>query len=182
MQSAFHRSTRRRLLALWHRGLTLVVCVSLLHLPVPVLHRHDEIESADVLARHLAAKHTQTQSRFAGDEQAESNCECPEIHESHWHLVMPSQRGDGGEPEHGVPHAETDFVVVADGSLSCAHVLKGNALENVCSLMSASSSSSSSSGCHIGKLDHSIDRWHRCGHAAAATQVYRCALSCVMRC
>lgn len=173
MQFAFHRSSRRRLLALWHRGLTLLVCISLLHLPVPVMHRHDEIESADILASHLATCHIQTHSCSLGDEKAEASCECPGIHESHWHFVMPSQRGDDGEPEHGLPHAETEFVVVVNSAVAPAN--EGSEFEYVCSSVPASC-------CYICKLDPSSDLQHPCGPAAVAMQVYRCALSCVMRC
>jgi hypothetical protein len=175
MQPAFYRSTRRRLLALWQRGMTLIVCVSLLHLPVPVLHRHDEIESAGVLASHLATCHAQTHIRSLGDVKVKIRCECPSVHESHWHFVLPSQRGDGNEPEHGIPHVETEFVAVAGSSINSNTVTDDRLFEYVGSSVPAC-------GCHLGKLDHSYNQWHPCECAAAATQVYRCELSCVMRC
>jgi len=102
--------------------MTLIVCVSLLHLPVPVLHRHDEIESAGVLASHLVTCHAQTHLRTLGAVNAKTRCVCPSVHESHWHFVLPSQRGDGGEPERGIPHVETEFVAVAGSSIASSTV------------------------------------------------------------
>lgn len=175
MQFAFQHSTRRYLYALWHRGLTLVVCLSLLHLPVPVLHRHDEIESAGVLACHLTSCHSRTHYCCLSNEATETGCECPGIHDSHWHFVLPSQRGDDDAPEHGIPHAETEFVAFAGSSPTSVSATDGQAFECVGSVAPVC--------CYLlGKLEHSSDHWDQCGRAAAGMQVYRRALSCVMRC
>ncbi len=176
MPFAKEPSIRRRLHAWWHRGMTLVVCVSLLHWPVPVLHRHDEIESAGVLASHLATCHSQTHGRCPFGTSAECICERPGFHEPHWHFVMPSQRGGNGAPEHGIPHAEAECFAIADVSANSVSASGGSAFEYVCFNAVACSM-------ELAEAEHCADRLRsRYAHAAVADQIYRCALSCVMRC
>lgn len=61
------------------RVIVWLTCWLMLPLPVPAMHRHDEMQSDESLEAHLADRH--------GEVVGES----PLIDEPHWHFALPSQ-------------------------------------------------------------------------------------------
>ncbi len=68
--------------------LSLVACIWLLQLPLPMLHQHDGIHSGFVLADHLDRHHHQR--ALSGDSY-------------HWHFVLPSELGHNEESPQSTP-------------------------------------------------------------------------------
>ncbi|MCA9127678.1 MAG: hypothetical protein KDB22_11355 [Planctomycetales bacterium] len=87
-----------------HFTLALVVCATLLQLPVPVLHSHLEIGSAGDLANHVVQYHDGRQDRPL---------------DFHWHFAIP---GDLDTDHHSSRHSNTPeaipIVSLVDGIVS----------------------------------------------------------------
>lgn len=80
--------------------LGLLVCVSLLQIPLPMVHHHDQFVSSGELAVHVDHLHHSDQV---------------EDEDLHWHLVLPCDFADDGEGAGGeLPH---DAVINAVASM-----------------------------------------------------------------
>lgn len=66
-----------------------LVCVSLLQMPLPIMHHHAAFSSEQRLAAHVEREH---HGEFAGTEDA------------HWHLVLPRHLDRDGEHSHHDGH------------------------------------------------------------------------------
>lgn len=79
------------------RFLSCLVCVLLLPVPLPMQHRHDDLDAPHELSTHLSRKHSQ-----------QANV-CPSFAEMHWHFVFPTnQAGDDGQ-ENSRPYSCTNL-------------------------------------------------------------------------
>ncbi len=137
-------------------------CVMLLPLPVPMMHRHDCIEAPQALENHLGQLHSQSQ------------LQCLEPDEAHWHLVLPSHRCNEDGTHDGLPIPPRDYV--------------GSAGESGSSLVSVVEQLTSLSWVLV-CADHELTLAStfsvcdpRIQIASASWQRDRCTLSCVMRC
>lgn len=63
----------------------------MLPLPIPMMHRHDEIGSPEKLACHLATRHQRSICDGNPIDVATYNCEGPTLNESHWQVRSPSE-------------------------------------------------------------------------------------------
>lgn len=164
----------RHPLAQWQRGLKLIVCLLMLPLPIPMMHRHDEISSPDELACHLATQHDLSICDAYDVIGAVGHCEDPTLHESHWHFVMPTRYPSDDASGDELPSAEHAFLAFADDAsavVSSAHdheVVLSPPIMLTC--------------CFIEILDDHSSYPNPCLRAADAVQASRCALGCVMRC
>ncbi len=174
MHFRFNLPTHRQLLANWQRGLTLILCVVMLPIPIPMMHRHDEIESRDELACHLVTRHHLLSRAPELVEFATDDCHCPMLDEPHWHFVLPSQYPGDDDTGDQVPPAEHAFLAFANNTVAVASVSRDQEFDLSCPI--------AVSGGLIETLDDRSDQHRHCRRAADALQVSRCALACVMRC
>ena len=99
MQNASPLRKLRRCPA-WLRGaLSFCVCLSLLQIPVPVLHHHDQFESDQVLVRHLVRDHCREVYSTLVALEPVFSLGPHEESELHWHFVLPSDLGQEKLPE-----------------------------------------------------------------------------------
>lgn len=152
----FQRRLTARVCLVW------LGCVMLLPLPVPMMHRHDCIEAPQALENHLGQLHSQSQ------------LQCLEPDEAHWHLVLPSHRCNEDGTHDGLPIPPRDYVGSAgeSGSSLVSVVEQLTSLSWV--LVCADHESTLASTFSV--CDPRIQI------ASASWQRDRCTLSCVMRC
>ncbi|QDS97172.1 hypothetical protein HG15A2_04320 [Adhaeretor mobilis] len=79
----------------------LVTCVSLLQLPVPMLHTHDAYESPDVLCEHVGNRHGEVD--VLDDEM-------------HWHFVLPRELKHEHDSEQDSSEDETSLACLSTGA------------------------------------------------------------------
>ncbi|TWU29330.1 hypothetical protein Pla144_01060 [Bythopirellula polymerisocia] len=82
---------------------SLVTCISLLQLPLPMLHSHDGFESLATLAEHVGSRH---------------NSSMPVEDELHWHFLSPRELSQEEGSNDGSNPPETSIVcLAASGSM-----------------------------------------------------------------
>ncbi|MFK8110934.1 MAG: hypothetical protein AB8B91_01960 [Rubripirellula sp.] len=79
-------------------SLSLMVCIWLLQIPVPVMHQHEHFASDLRLSEHVNRHHS-----------AQSGC-CLEWH---WHFVPPSEMGHDQETSDDIPKSVATFASVS---------------------------------------------------------------------
>ncbi len=175
MAFGFTRPTRSCHRPNWQRAMTLIVCVLSLPLPVPMVHRHDEIDSHGDLVCHLAERHQLSSSVRPVDAYAKQCSDGPALDEPHWHFVLPSQYRRHHASDHETPPTESALLASADSGAFAATISDGR-------LMELSASTGVVVGFRLEMLSDRFDIRNDCQQAADALQVSRCALGCVMRC
>ena len=163
MNATKHQRTRAQLGDSIRQWLPWLMCYLLLPLPIPALHRHDDIEASQTLSEHLSLQH------------CEPSCQFPMLDEAHWHLVLPSSRFSDDAHEEGLPATQTKIMVAGQ---SCIALTVEQASRGTCETTIA---------CSVGSLTTSPAEDVRVTFASlrcarGALQRQQSANSCVMRC
>ena len=105
MRASIQRPTHSQS-AVLRSVLSVLVCVSLLQLPIPVMHQHTDFGSFDSLSHHVERHH-------------DGSCEVDD--EFHWHFVLPSELGHDDESDSEESFPSTVATVANQGSqaISC---------------------------------------------------------------
>jgi hypothetical protein len=141
--------------------MALLVCVSLLQTPVPIIHCHAGIESETTLGAHLTRHHQ-------GDASSSAAC--------HWHFILPCELGHHDEGEASDHLSPRDVAVESDFNSPSASIMLAVAdLITVNDLLTATATPttqpSRASGCRIDRTAGDL-----------RPAVRACALLCVLRC
>jgi len=78
-----------------------VTCISLLQLPVPMLHSHDAYETPDTLSKHVGKHHNEADV-FED--------------ELHWHFVLPREIKHEHDSEEDASEEETSLACLSAGA------------------------------------------------------------------
>lgn len=134
------------------------VCLSLLQIPLPVMHHHAEIESSVDLAVHMHFRHVD------------------EADEYHWHLVLPR---DLGQPEDCPSESTAPDSAIAAGQTNVGGVGEQR-IEFVDFSLEMPPSSALS---RLGPIGQAIDlnRTRLTLHDHVSPAVHACAVLCVFR-
>lgn len=148
------------------RVIVWLTCWLMLPLPVPAMHRHDEMQSDESLEAHLADRH--------GEVFGES----PLIDEPHWHLTLPSQPSHDDhdhEPDRS-HHRPLLFVVSHVVSHAFTSTQGSGSVDEFTFSLNSIWDSVYQRHVHQASAHPSVQQ------AREALPGYRSALSCVMRC
>lgn len=139
----------------------LATSVTLLQLPVPLLHRHSEFQSQETLSQHILTLHANT-------------AQLPD--DAHWHFVRPTDLGDRPQPHEAPKPADS------------GHLGSGASVAAWCFPMTLERNALFSSGivasdCHVaGPPLKDVVRGRLHSYFGLPSAVRLCAVLCILRC
>ena len=146
------------------QAFVLVLCILLLPLPVPTVHRHDSFEDLSALSAHLSLRH------------ANEIAATVSLGEAHWHFEIPSQRGSESSSDHGgesdLPPVPSDNYIAGQHGVASSLSFQHPEPDKLLGLIDCIPKRHAVTG-----LDRSLDF-----QSKAALALNRSTLSCVMRC
>lgn len=146
------------------QAFVLVLCILLLPLPVPTVHRHESFEDLSSLTAHLSLRH------------ANEIATAVDLGEVHWHFEIPSQRGSESSSDHGgesdLPPVPCDNYIAGQHGVASSLIHQFPGSDTLVGLIDSGPNRHAVIG-----LDRSLGFQSR-----AALELNRSALSCVMRC
>lgn len=160
---SFLRTFRRGGIAA--RSLVWLTCLLLSPLPVPTMHRHDEIEMPHSLAIHLTQQHGDGCGRILA------------MDEPHWHFSLPSQQQGDGDDHEGPSDRRANYVAGSAGNSVVSPAVANRSLDHLGSLLVWTTARAIAKA-PTSRRDFALTELS----VKAALEHQRCAHSCVMRC